>query len=226
MEVIQPLGEIDDLDIQSKVESLVGKGAKILDCVKSSWFQQEQILLVDGYPVPLEGEEGQRIKVAMEAGQIPPHEMLSEILRRAGILREGGSLETTSQTRCITKTRDSVILRNESGKVLDGSEREVEDCLGMSSETDDIWSHGPVNSIKSFGKGGGLGQVRGSGLGSNGSSSWSSSESDEVFDPSLLSPSDLKSYRKTVSLSDRKSFFVAKSPLSGIILRVHKENQA
>jgi len=231
MEAITPLDDIDDLDIQRKVESLTGKGTRVLDCEKSSWFQQEEILLVNGFPVPLQGDEGRRIKEFMQSGKVLPPELVNLILRRAGILSSaaagGGGVEfeaTTVESRSITKTRESVLLRDSSGLVLDGTEYEVEDHVKSGSETDGggVWNMGSVNSIKSFGRGTemmrlGMGRQRGE-LGSNGSSScWSSSESDEVFvvpssSPSssaLLSPSG---QNQTSAFPDSVSFIFSLSP--------------
>ncbi len=80
-----PVPLMDDFEIQARVESLAGPHAKILDCEKKSSLVTEEILLLNGQPVKLTGEAGERIKACLKAGQPPPPEILSEILIRNGI---------------------------------------------------------------------------------------------------------------------------------------------
>jgi len=66
MEQMPPL---DDSEIQEKIESVFsGKVVKVLECEKKSSSETEERLLINGFPVVLEGEEGLRIKEALKAG--------------------------------------------------------------------------------------------------------------------------------------------------------------
>lgn len=76
---------MNDSEIQDRVSSLAGPNARILDCEKKSSLITEEVLLLNGVPVRLVGEAGERIKAALKAGQPPPPEILSEILIRSGI---------------------------------------------------------------------------------------------------------------------------------------------
>ena len=76
---------MDDQEIQERVESLAGKNARILDCEKKHSLVTEEVLLLNGEPVRLVGEAGEKIKSALKAGQPPPAEILSEILLKSGI---------------------------------------------------------------------------------------------------------------------------------------------
>ncbi|KAK1135072.1 hypothetical protein K0M31_007843 [Melipona bicolor] len=78
---------MDDHEIQSTVESILGPGVKVVDCEKKSTMREEEVLLINGVPIPLEGPDGVAIREAMITGQVPPCDLLNQILVKAGILR-------------------------------------------------------------------------------------------------------------------------------------------
>lgn len=136
MDSIKP---VDDVEIQQKVESLVGKGTWVVDCEKSTRFETQEILLVNGFPVPLSGEEGLRIKKALMTGQVPPCELLSEILIRAGILKTPVELETTMNVKSTTKTTELLTLKDKNGMVVDERVKEVEEDNEYKSSSKEVW---------------------------------------------------------------------------------------
>lgn len=81
------LRNMDDSEIQSTVESILGPGVKVIDCEKKNCIREEEVLLINGVPIALEGPDGVAIREAMITGQIPPCDLLNQILVRAGILR-------------------------------------------------------------------------------------------------------------------------------------------
>ncbi|KAJ8983264.1 hypothetical protein NQ317_007164 [Molorchus minor] len=56
---------MDDPEIQETVESILGKGAKVVDCEKKSSIEEEEMLFINGIPVALEGRDGVAIKQAL-----------------------------------------------------------------------------------------------------------------------------------------------------------------
>jgi hypothetical protein len=136
---MEPLQAMNDLEIQEKVESLAGKGTRVLDCEKSTSFQTEEVLLVNGFPVPLAGEEGARIKAALLSGQVPPGDLLNEILIRAGILKNPVELEATVNVKTTTKTTEVMTLRDKNGLLLDERMKEVEEDNEFSSTSKEVW---------------------------------------------------------------------------------------
>lgn len=78
---------MDDHEIQSTVESILGPGAKVVDCEKKSCVRKEEVLLINGVPIPLEEPDGVAMREAMITGQVPPCDLLNQILVKAGILR-------------------------------------------------------------------------------------------------------------------------------------------
>jgi len=136
---MEPLQAMNDLEIQEKVESLAGKGTRVVDCEKSTSFQTEEVLLVNGFPVPLAGEEGRRIKEALLSGQVPPGDLLNEILIRAGILKNPVELEATVNVKSTTKTTEVMTLRDKNGLLLDERMKEVEEDNEFSSTSKEVW---------------------------------------------------------------------------------------
>jgi len=140
---MEPLQTIDDLEIQKKVESLAGKGTRVLDCEKSTSFQTEEVLLVNGFPVPLNGEEGIKIKQALMTGQVPPCKLLNDILIRAGILKSPVELETTMNIKSTTKTTELLTLRDKNGTLVDEQLKETEEDNEVKSTSTEVWKQAP-----------------------------------------------------------------------------------
>lgn len=61
---------MEDHEIQETVESILGKGAKVIDCEKRSCIREEEVLLVNGCPVSLDGDTGMAIRNALLQGKI------------------------------------------------------------------------------------------------------------------------------------------------------------
>jgi hypothetical protein len=59
---------MEDHEIQETVESILGKGAKVIDCEKRSCMREEEVLLVNGVPVSLDGDTGNAIRTALLQG--------------------------------------------------------------------------------------------------------------------------------------------------------------
>jgi hypothetical protein len=60
---------MEDHEIQETVESILGKGAKVIDCEKRSCIREEEVLLVNGCPVSLDGDTGNAIRTALLQGE-------------------------------------------------------------------------------------------------------------------------------------------------------------
>lgn len=71
-----------DAELQETVEQLVGAGAQVLDCEKRSVVREEEVLLVNGQPLQLQGSDGAAIRKALLAGHVPPHDLLNTVLVR------------------------------------------------------------------------------------------------------------------------------------------------
>ncbi|EFN89327.1 hypothetical protein EAI_07647 [Harpegnathos saltator] len=144
---------MDDHEIQSTVESILGPGAKVVDCEKKSCVRKEEVLLINGVPIPLEEPDGVAMREAMITGQVPPCDLLNQILVKAGILRAPVRLETSLSVKSSVVTKEDVTVAR-GGKVVDERSRETKENNYYASSTSEIWEpvgiiHRPRN-IKPF----------------------------------------------------------------------------
>ncbi|CAL7933956.1 unnamed protein product [Xylocopa violacea] len=135
---------MDDHEIQSTVESILGPGVKVVDCEKKSTMREEEVLLINGVPIPLEGPDGVAIREAMITGQVPPCNLLNQILVKAGILRAPVRLETSLSVKSSIVTKEEVTVAR-GGKVVDERSRETKENNYYASSTSEIWE--PVGIV-------------------------------------------------------------------------------
>jgi hypothetical protein len=138
-----------DEEIRKTVEAVLGKDVEIVDCQKTKSVQEEEILLINGKPVKLEGKDGAAIKKALMTGQVPPCDLLNQILIRAGILRQAVKLETELSVKSsLTTTEEIRVARN--GLILDERSLETKEDNYYTSNCSEIWEPiGKVSSLKS-----------------------------------------------------------------------------
>uniref|UniRef100_A0A8D8YZZ2 Uncharacterized protein n=1 Tax=Cacopsylla melanoneura TaxID=428564 RepID=A0A8D8YZZ2_9HEMI len=127
-----------DDEIQETVESLLGKHVKIIDCEKKSVVKEEELLLINGCPITLEGEDGEAIKNALLHGNIPNCDLLNQILIRAGILKAPVRLETNLSVKSSVVTREEVSV-SKHGAIIDERSRETKEDNYYTSSSSEIW---------------------------------------------------------------------------------------
>ncbi|KAK7866810.1 hypothetical protein R5R35_005243 [Gryllus longicercus] len=133
-----------DDEIQETVESILGKGVKVVDCEKKSCVREEEVLLVNGCPIALEGEDGAAIREALLHGTVPHCDLLNQILIRAGILRAPVRLETSLSVKSTVVTREEVTVAR-GGQVVDERSRETKEDNFYTSTTSEVWE--PVGVV-------------------------------------------------------------------------------
>ncbi|XP_016994578.2 ras-GEF domain-containing family member 1B-B [Drosophila takahashii] len=130
-----------DEDILNAVESLFGKDVKIVDCETSSSLQQEEVLLVNGVPVKLDGlpaDDASAIKAALLEGQMPAVEHLNQLLFRAGLAQQPIEVETSLTVKSsLTTTEEVLVSRN--GQILDERTVETKENFNHQSHQKEIW---------------------------------------------------------------------------------------
>lgn len=141
-----------DDEIQETVESILGKGAVVVDCEKKSSVKEEEVLLVNGCPVSLDGDDGAAIKRALLRGDVPDCDLLNQILVRAGILRAPVHLETNLSVKSTVVTREEVTVAR-AGRVVDERSRETKEDNYYTSATSEVWEpvtvfNGPPDAAK------------------------------------------------------------------------------
>lgn len=117
---------MDDPEIQETVESILGKGVKVVDCEKTSAIKEEEVLFINGMPVALEGKDGLAIKQALITGQVPPCDLLNTLLIKTGILKAPVKLDTSLSVKSTTVTKEEVTVSRE-GKIVDERSRETKE---------------------------------------------------------------------------------------------------
>ncbi|XP_030371265.1 ras-GEF domain-containing family member 1C [Scaptodrosophila lebanonensis] len=131
-----------DEDIMNAVESLFGKDVKIVDCETSSSVQQEEVLLINGVPVKLDGlpaDDARAIKSALLDGQMPAVEHLNQLLFRAGLAQKPIEVETSLTVKSsLTTTEEVLVSRN--GQVLDERTIETKEHFNHQSQQKEIWN--------------------------------------------------------------------------------------
>lgn len=133
-----------DDEIQETVEAILGKDVKVIDCEKKSTIKEEEVLLINGCPVTLDGEDGAAIKEALLRGNIPNCHSLNQILVRVGILKAPVKLETNLVVKSNVVTREEVTVAK-GGQVVDERSRETKEDNFYTSNTSEIWE--PVGII-------------------------------------------------------------------------------
>ncbi|KAH8297227.1 hypothetical protein KR044_007609 [Drosophila immigrans] len=130
-----------DEDIMNAVESLFGKDVKVVDCQTSSTVQQEEVLLINGVPVKLDGlpaDDASAIKSALLDGQMPAVEHLNQLLFRAGLAQQPIEVETSLTVKSsLTTTEEVLVSRN--GQVLDERTVETKEHFNHQSHQREIW---------------------------------------------------------------------------------------
>lgn len=135
---------MDDPEIKETVESILGKGVKLVDCEKKSSIQEEEILFINGRRVTLEGKDGRAIKQALITGQVPPCDLLNTLLIKTGILKAPVKLDTSLSVNTTTVTKEEVVVSRD-GKVVDERSRETKEHNFYTSAVSEVYE--PIKII-------------------------------------------------------------------------------
>lgn len=135
---------MDDPEIQETVESILGKGVKVVDCEKKSSIKEEEVLFINGIPVTLEGRDGLAIKQALMTGQVPPCDLLNTLLIKTGILKAPVKLDTSLSVKSTTVTKEEVTV-SRAGKIVDERSCETKEQNFYTTDTTEIYE--PIKII-------------------------------------------------------------------------------
>lgn len=136
--------QMDD-ELQETVEAILGKGVTVLDCEKRSCVREEEVLLVNGVPVPLDCAEGAAIREALLRNSVPHCDLLNKLLLRAGILRAPVRLEAELSVKSSVVTREEVTVAR-AGHVVDERSRETKEDSFYTSSSSEVWE--PVGVVR------------------------------------------------------------------------------
>lgn len=129
---------MDDEHILKTVESMLGKNVEIVDCEKTSSVREEEVLLINGIPIQLDENDSIAIKKALITGEVPPCDLLNQLLFRAGIMRQPVHLETSLSVKSTIVTTEEVTIARD-GRILDERSTETKEDNFYTSSSSEIW---------------------------------------------------------------------------------------
>ncbi|XP_064098489.1 uncharacterized protein LOC135209677 [Macrobrachium nipponense] len=120
------------VDPQEAVDQLFGAGrARVVDAVTSTRVTEREVILVNGVPVQLVGDDGDALKAALLAGRLPDQALVNRVLASVlgadlrGVTKVESNLKMTSRVT----TKDTLTV-HQNGRVVD--ERSSESHLDTS----------------------------------------------------------------------------------------------
>lgn len=116
----QALSSTEINKVQQTVADLLGPDQKIVGVEKKVIVKEEEVIMVNGTPIALEGQEGQAIKDCLLKGTIPNQDLLNHLLAKAGlIVVPGKAVKSCLNLTQATTTHESAFLHDANGQVLD-----------------------------------------------------------------------------------------------------------
>lgn len=135
---------MEDDQILKTIESMLGKNIQIVDCEHTETVRKEEIILINGIPVNLNGKDGDEIKKALVTGQVPSCDLINKLLFNAGIIKKSVRLETTLNVKSTTVSNEEVTIKKD-GKLLDEKSSETKEDNFYTSSCTEIWE--PIKII-------------------------------------------------------------------------------
>lgn len=127
-----------DEEIQKTIEAVLGKDIEIVDSQQTRSVQEEEILLINGHLVKLEGSDAASIKIALKTGKIPSCDLLNQILLNAGIINHPVRLETSLTVKSsLTSTEEIRVVKN--GHPLEDRVLETKEDNIYESSCSEVW---------------------------------------------------------------------------------------
>ena len=120
------------------VQEMLGPGQEVVSVEKNVSVKEEEVLLVNGTPITLEGEEGQAIKECLLKGAIPNQDLINHLLIRAGLLLKPVKVSTELTVTSSTTHSENVFL-HKNGEIVDEKCRERKEVNTFSSAVEEDW---------------------------------------------------------------------------------------
>ena len=113
-----PVTEQEEAAAIAAVHDMLGPGQEVVSVEKNVCVREEEVLLVNGTPITLEGEEGLAIKDCLLKGSIPNQDLINHLLMKAGLLMKPVKVSTELNVKSSTTHSEKVIL-HKNGEILD-----------------------------------------------------------------------------------------------------------
>jgi len=144
-----PVTQQEEAAAVAAVADLLGPGQEVLSVEKNVCVREEEVLLVNGTPITLEGEEGQAIKDCLLRGSIPNQDLINHLLMKAGLLMKPVKVSTELNVKNSTTKSENVFL-HKNGEILDQNCKEKTEVKEYCSKVEENWL--PVAGAEAAGK--------------------------------------------------------------------------
>ena len=133
-----PVTEQEEAAAIAAVHDMLGPGQEVVSVEKNVCVREEEVLLVNGTPITLEGEEGQAIKDCLLKGSIPNQDLINHLLMKAGLLMRPVKVSTELNVKSSTTHSENVYL-HKNGAILDENCKEKKEVNEYSSKVEEEW---------------------------------------------------------------------------------------
>jgi len=120
------------------VKEMLGPDQRVVSVEKTVVVREEEVLLVNGTPITLVGEEGMQIKDCLLKGTIPNQDLINHLLMKAGLLRQPVKVKTELNVKTSNTQAENVFL-HKNGKILDENCVERTEVNEYNSQTEEEW---------------------------------------------------------------------------------------
>ena len=134
----EPVTEEEEAAAVAAVQEMLGPGQEVVSVEKNVSVKEEEVLLVNGTPITLEGEEGQAIKECLLKGAIPNQDLINHLLIKAGLLLKPVKVSTELTVTNSTTHSENVFL-HKNGEIVDEKCRERKEVNTFSSAVEEDW---------------------------------------------------------------------------------------
>jgi len=142
MSVVQyeglPVTEQEEAAAIAAVHDMLGPNQRLVSVEKNVCVREEEVLLVNGTPITLDGEEGIAIKECLLKGSIPNQDLINHLLMKAGLLMKPVQVKTELNVKTAVTRSENVFL-HKNGTILDETSREKREVNEYQSKVEEEW---------------------------------------------------------------------------------------
>jgi len=117
---------------------MLGPDQEIVSVEKNVCVREEEVLLVNGTPITLEGEEGKAIKDCLLKGSIPNQDLINHLLLKAGLLRQPVKVQTELNVKSSNTQAENIFL-HKNGQILDENCSQRTEVKEYTSRAEEAW---------------------------------------------------------------------------------------
>ena len=112
--MITDLTSSEAASVDRVVHEMLGPDRKIIGDDKKVTVRETEVIMVNGTPIALEGEEGEAIKECLLRGSMPEQDLLKHLLLKAGLIFPQKRQLVQADVRvntAVTTTENAILVR-------------------------------------------------------------------------------------------------------------------